>query len=328
MDAQSRPVEIDLVCGASVVHETRQAARHADEKLMAPTVGVRTPYRRAGHVVDGEDPSRLERAIRELERRESTALVPCLRQLVHDHAGHCSGPYDRPVGAGIHETSIVSPDAVIGDGAAIEPFCLIRRCTIGSGALIRSHTVIYADVEIADGFECGHHVKIREGTRIGKGVRVGTDSDLQGRLTIGDHARLHSGVFVPQLTTIEELVWIFPRAVLLNDPHPPSDTCTQGPTIRRTAVVGAAATIFPGVEVGEGALVGAGSVVREDVPAGMVVAGVPAKVVGPTSEVTCRHGRLDQVYPWSSHFRRGYPEGVLPPAEQDGRTRAAGHRGS
>lgn len=328
MDAQSRPVEIDLVCGASVVHETRQAARHADEKLMAPTVGVRTPYRRAGHVVDGEDPSRLERAIRELERRESTALVPCLRQLVHDHAGHCSGPYDRPVGAGIHETSIVSPDAVIGDGAAIEPFCLIRRCAIGSGALIRSHTVIYADVEIADGFECGHHVKIREGTRIGKGVRVGTDSDLQGRLTIGDHARLHSGVFVPQLTTIEELVWIFPRAVLLNDPHPPSDTCTQGPTIRRTAVVGAAATIFPGVEVGEGALVGAGSVVREDVPAGMVVAGVPAKVVGPTSEVTCRHGRLDQVYPWSSHFRRGYPEGVLPPAEQDGRTRAAGHRGS
>ena len=45
----------------------------------------------------------------------------------------------------------------------------------------------------------------------------------------------------------------------------------------------------------------------------MVVAGVPAKVVGPTSDVTCRHGRLDQVYPWSSHFRRGYPEGVLPP---------------
>jgi acetyltransferase-like isoleucine patch superfamily enzyme len=217
------------------------------------------------------------------------------------------------VGIGVHETSIVSPDSVIGPGATIEPFCLLRECKIGKDALIRSHSVFYADVEIGDGFECGHGVTIREGTRIGTGVRIGTGCDLQGRLTIGDYVRLHSGVFVPQLTAIEELVWIFPRAVLLNDPHPPSDTCTEGPTIRRAAVIGAAATIFPGVEVGAGALVGAGSVVRDDVPPRTVVAGVPARVVGPTSDVTCRDGRLDQVYPWWHHFRRGYPEGVLPP---------------
>ena len=217
--------------------------------------------------------------------------------------------------ASVHETSIVSPDAVVGDGATIEPFCLVHACRIGAGAVIRSHSVVYADVEIGAGFECGHHVKIREGTRIGDGVRVGTDCDLQGHLTIGDHARLHSGVFVPQHTTIEELVWIFPRACLLNDPHPPSDTCTKGPTIRRAAVIGAAAVIFPAVEVGEGALVGAGSVVREDVPAATVVAGVPARVMGLTTDVACHEGRLDSVYPWWSHFRRGYPEGVLPPAE-------------
>ena len=280
---------------------------------MALAVGVLPAQRLAGHVVDGEDAPRREGAVVELERHQRAALVPRLREAVDADPRHSGRSYDRSVGAGVHETSIVSPDAVIGDGATIGPFCLIDACTIGSGALIRSHTVVYADIEIGDGFECGHHVTIREETRIGKGVRIGTDCDLQGKLTIGDYARLHSGVFVPQLTTIEELVWIFPRAVLLNDPHPPSDTCTQGPTIRRTAVVGAAATIFPGVEVGEGALVAAGSVVREDVPAGMVVAGVPAKVVGPTSDVTCRHGRLDQVYPWSTHFRRGYPEGVLPP---------------
>jgi acetyltransferase-like isoleucine patch superfamily enzyme len=110
-------------------------------------------------------------------------------------------------------------------------------------------------------------------------------------------------------------VWIFPRAVLLNDPHPPSDTCTKGPTIRRAAVIGAAAVIFPGVEIGQGALVAAGSVVREDVSAKTVVAGVPARVVGPTSDVVCHEGRLESVYPWWSHFRRGYPEGVLPSAE-------------
>ena len=214
---------------------------------------------------------------------------------------------------GVHETSIVSPDAVIGADVTIGPFCVIDACRIGAGAVIRSHAVVYADTELGDGFESGHHVTIRAGTRIGAGVRIGTGCDLQGHVTIGDHTRLHSGVFVPQHTTIEELVWIFPRAVLLDDPHPPSDTCTMGPTIRRTAVIGAAATIFPAVEVWEGALVAAGSVVREDVPPHTVVAGVPAREIGPTSGVKCGHGRLEQVYPWWDHFQRGYPEGVLPP---------------
>jgi UDP-3-O-[3-hydroxymyristoyl] glucosamine N-acyltransferase len=149
-------------------------------------VGVSAPHGLARHVVHSEDPTRLEWAIGELQRSERTALVASVREPVHNHTGHCGRPYDRAVRAGVHETSIVSPDAVVGDGATIEPFCLIGECTIGSGALIRSHSVFYADVEIGDDFECGHHVKIREGSRIGKGVRVGTDCDLQGLLTIGD----------------------------------------------------------------------------------------------------------------------------------------------
>ena len=217
--------------------------------------------------------------------------------------------------SGIHETSIVSPEARVGEGTTIGPFCVVEACSIGRNALVRSHSVLYAGAELGDGVELGHHVKIREGTRIEIGTRVGTDCDLQGHLTIGPYSRLHSGVFVAQYTEIGELVWIFPRAVLLNDPHPPSDTCTKGPTIRRGAVVGAAATIFPAVEVGEGALVAAGSVVRADVRPHTVVAGVPARQVASTADVRCRHGRLDVVYPWWNHFRRGYPEGVLPPPE-------------
>jgi acetyltransferase-like isoleucine patch superfamily enzyme len=248
--------------------------------------------------------------------------------------------------AEIHPTSIVSPEAELGRGVTVGPFCIVHanvsvgdgsfvdahsilgaptadyyddpgayepeRCRIGSNAVIRSHFTAYAGVAIGNGFSCGHHVTMREGTRIGDGVRVGTLSDLQGNLTIGDYARLHSNVHIGQLSTIEELTWIFPYVVLTNDPHPPSDTCTQGPTVRRFAVIATHSTILPAVEIGEGALVGAMSLVRDDVPPHTVVAGVPAKEFGSAAEVTCKEGRLDSVYPWWQHFRRGYPDGLLP----------------
>lgn len=248
--------------------------------------------------------------------------------------------------ATVHPTSVVSPSAVLGAGVVVGPLCVIHDevtigegshvdshtvlgaptagyyddpsmyerppCRIGARAVIRSHCVVYAGVEIGEQFECGHHVSIREGSRIGDSVRVGTGSDLQGNLTIGSHARLHSDVFVAQESTIEELVWLLPSVVLANDPHPPSDTCTVGPTIRRFAVISAGAMVFPGVEVGEAAVVGAMTLVREDVPPGSLVVGVPGRVVGRAEDVECKAGRLDRVYPWWTHFRRGYADGVLP----------------
>lgn len=254
-------------------------------------------------------------------------------------------------GAQIHRTSIISPEAELGRGVSVGPYVLINGnvsigdgahvdshtvlgahtaehyadpasyepapCRIGKNAVIRSHCVVYSGVSIGDDFGCGHHVTLREGTRIGDGVRIGTLSDVQPEVTIGNHARLHSNVFVAKRSTIEELTWLFPYVVLIDDPHPPSDTCTQGPTIRRFAVVGAQSTVYPAVEVGEGAVVGAMTLVRRDVPPDAVVVGVPARIVGTTADVVCREGRLNPVYPWWRHFRRGYPESVLPDPDAD-----------
>jgi acetyltransferase-like isoleucine patch superfamily enzyme len=84
--------------------------------------------------------------------------------------------------------------------------------------------------------------------------------------------------------TIEDNVLLGPRVNLVTESHPldPEDRkalLAKPVTIKRGAWIGAAATILPGVTIGENAVVAAGSVVSRDVPANTVVAGVPAKIV-------------------------------------------------
>jgi len=227
--------------------------------------------------------------------------------------------------------SLVHPGVEVGDAAVIGSHCVLgeptadlyatagattppRPCHIGEASVVRSHTVVYAGVTTGAGLQTGHRVTIREGSEIGEGVRIGTLCDLQGDLRIGDHVRLHSNVHVAQHSIIEDFAWLYPQVVLTNDPHPPSDTCLRGVTVRRFAVISVGVVLLPGITVGEHALVGANSLVTADVPARMVALGSPARITGRVEDVSCRHGALEQVYPWPVQFRRGYPEGVLPDA--------------
>ena len=105
---------------------------------------------------------------------------------------------------------------------------------------------------------------------------------------IGSRVRIHSGCFL-ELVTIEDDVFVGPNVVFTDDPHPMGcpryEDCKGGATVRRLARIGANSTILPGVEIGEGSLVGAGSVVVQDVPAGAVVAGSPARVIKMVAEL-------------------------------------------
>src|SRR5208283_2456411 len=162
------------------------------------------------------------------------------------------------------------------------------KTTIGKGAHIRSHSVIYAGNRIGKNFQTGNKVNIRELNQIGDDVSVGTLSVIEHHVRIGNNVRIHSQVFIPEYSILEDEAWLGPNVVLTNAKYPRSPAVKEhlkGPVIKRGAKIGANATILPGIVIGVDALVGAGSVVVHDVPDGAVVAGNPARVIKNISEL-------------------------------------------
>jgi acetyltransferase-like isoleucine patch superfamily enzyme len=186
----------------------------------------------------------------------------------------------------------------LGAGSVVEDYCILGApprgardgelpTSLGDGALLRSHTVIYAGNVIGRNFHTGNKVNIRESNRIGDNVSIGTLSVIEHHVEIGNNVRIHTHVFIPEYSVLEEGCWIGPHVVLTNAKYPLSPGAKEhliGPIIRTGAKIGANATLLPGVVVGENALVGAGAVVTHDVPADAVVVGNPARVIRQTSE--------------------------------------------
>ena len=197
------------------------------------------------------------------------------------------------------ELSIVFAGVVWEGDHSLGPFVIIGQPArgqepgatpthIGAGAVIGSHTVIYAGNKIGRNFRAGHGVLVREENDIGDEVSVGSGSNVEHHVRIGNGVRLHSNVFVPELSVLEDGCWLGPNVVLTNARYPASPTAKQelvGPHIEAGAKIGANTTLLPGVRIGAGALIGAGSVVIGDVPPGAVVVGNPARVVKHVSQI-------------------------------------------
>lgn len=198
----------------------------------------------------------------------------------------------------IADTAIINPNVELGSGVRVDDWAVLGYwggkgeepppLSIGDNSIIRTHSVIYAGVEIGDRFHIGHHALVREFTQIGSDVSIGSGTVIEHRVSIGNGVRIHSNAFIPEFTTLEDQCWIGPNVVMTNARYPLGLRVKEeleGPVIRSHAIVGANVTLLPGVEIGAGALVGAASVVRKDVPPLTIVAGSPARFVGRVDEL-------------------------------------------
>jgi len=172
---------------------------------------------------------------------------------------------------------ILDEIAVAGARPESYPYVGVR---LGDDAVIRPGSTIYCDVVIGNALRTGHNALVRENTLIGDKVLVGTNVVIDGSCTIGSHVSIQSNVYIPTNTTIGDNVFLGPCSVLTNDKYPirvPYDL--KGPVLHNGVSIGANATLLPGVEIGEGAMVAAGALVTKDVPPWKLAIGSPAKII-------------------------------------------------
>ena len=148
---------------------------------------------------------------------------------------------------------------------------------------------------IAPDVKLGQRVKVFAftnlyGCKVGDDSKIGTFVEIQKGARVGARCKVSSHTFICEGVTIEDEVFIGHGVTFINDRFPRStnadgklqteaDWNCVGTLVKRGASIGSGATILCGLTIGERAIVGAGSVVTKDVPAGAVVAGNPARIL-------------------------------------------------
>lgn len=189
-----------------------------------------------------------------------------------------------PLAVGKH--TYIGPNCVIGFPAANELKELtsshrIRRkktTTLGNNCTLRPGTTLYSNVRVADEVAFGHNVLVRENVTIGPRTKIGTNVVIDGSTHIGAKVSIQTGVYICTYSVVEDGVFLGPCCVFTNDKYVAQKPFRLvGPTVKKGASIGANALLFPGVTVGEGAVVGSQAMVNSDVPPKTVFVGIPAK---------------------------------------------------
>jgi acetyltransferase-like isoleucine patch superfamily enzyme len=202
---------------------------------------------------------------------------------------------DVEIGANV----VIHADTIIGDGAMIQDNVVLGKeprlsarstarrdplppLEIGAGAAVCTGAIVYRGTTLGAGTIVGDQAWVRERCTIGDGVVIGRAVCVENGVEIGEGTKIQSNAYITAYSVLEEQVFIAPCVVTTNDNFmgrtEERHALVRGPRIRRGARVGGSAVILPGIDVGEEAFVAAGALVTKDVPAGKLVAGLPARV--------------------------------------------------
>lgn len=162
----------------------------------------------------------------------------------------------------------VGGGTVVGAGVAVRSGAVVYAgVQIGVNAVIGHHTLLRSAVQVGADTQLGHHLTVERATRIGRSVRCSPGSHLTSSTLVADHVFLGAGV---RTVNDKTLTW--------RDPH--RRPTLVPPVFDTGAKVGSGSVVLAGVRIGEHALVGAGSLVSHDIPAGALAYGHPARIHG------------------------------------------------
>ena len=150
------------------------------------------------------------------------------------------------------------------------------------------HESSYVDenVAIGKGTKIWHFSHVQSGVEIGEGCSIGQNVNIGNNVTIGNNVKIQNNVSVYEGVELEDYVFCGPSMVFTNIKVPRSEFPQRGSNfyqktlVKKSASIGANATIICGVTIGEYAMIGSGAVVTKDVPSYALVIGNPGQVVG------------------------------------------------
>ena len=142
------------------------------------------------------------------------------------------------------------------------------------------------DVCIGENTKVWHFSHIQTGAVIGKDCSIGQNVNIGNNVKIGDGVKVQNNVSIYEGVELEDFVFCGPSMVFTNIKLPRSEFPQRGKEfysktlVKKSASIGANATIVCGVTIGEYALIGSGAVVTKDVPSYSLVIGNPGRIVG------------------------------------------------
>ena len=172
----------------------------------------------------------------------------------------------------IHPFVFITGKSVIGSGCTIEPFCVIEDCILGDNVEIHAHSVLKGAV-VKDGTSVGPFARLREGTVLEKGSRIGNFVEVK-KSVIGEGSKANHLAYIGD-ATVGKNVNIGAGTITCN-----YDGVKKHPTVIEDGVfIGSDTQLVAPVRIGKGSLVGAGSTITKDIPPdSLAITRAPLKV--------------------------------------------------